>query len=103
MFLGLNLSIGNVIGWLIFGLIIGAIVHAIDPADVRGGIIGTILTGIIGASIGGFLAKPLFGLKVSGFNLQSFLVALGGALLLVLIERLIFRKKEHIKTQVTRR
>jgi uncharacterized membrane protein YeaQ/YmgE (transglycosylase-associated protein family) len=49
----------------------------------------TILIGIAGAAVGGFLCNPLFGWDVSGFNLQSLLVAVAGALVLLFVYRLV--------------
>ena len=53
------------------------------PGKDPGGIIVTILIGIGGAILGGFIASLLGLGTVSGFNLWSFLVAVGGALLLL--------------------
>jgi len=61
-----------------------------DPGqsgDVKGLAI-TILIGIAGAAIGGFLCQPLFGWDVTGFNWQSILVAVAGALVLLILYRL---------------
>ena len=88
----------NIISWALFGLIVGLIVYLIAPGEVRGGIIGTLVTGILGALIGGFLSSVLLGVSLSGFNLQSILIALVGAFILAFGERMILRKNEHIKT-----
>ena len=73
----------GILSWIIFGLIAGALAKWIMPGKDPGGIIVTILLGIAGAVIGGFIAS-LFGLgTVTGFNLGSFLFAIGGTLLLL--------------------
>lgn len=90
MIFGIDFS--NIVFWLLFGLLVGVIAHLVDPADVRGGLIGTIITGIVGALIGGFVANTLFGLSITGFNLQSLLIAVAGALVLSFLERWIFRR-----------
>lgn len=97
-----DITILNLISWGLFGFITGLIIHLIDPGEVKGGVLGTTVTGILGAIVGGFMANIFFGEGITGFNLQSFAVAVGGALLLVIIQRAVFRGQEHIKTRATR-
>lgn len=92
----------TIISWIIFGLIVGIVVHALDPKDVRGGLLGTLLTGIVGALLGGFLANLFFGIQITGFNATSFLIAIAGGLILAIIQRFLFREREHIKTETKR-
>ncbi len=74
------------------GLIVGALAKFIMPGDDPGGIIVTILIGIAGAFVGGFIAS-FFGLGgVDGFNFGSMLIAIGGALLLLFGYRQIKKK-----------
>lgn len=73
----------NIVSWAIFGLIAGSIANWIDPRPSAGGILGSIVLGIIGAIIGGFLANILFGIGVSGFNFSSFIVAVVGSLIVL--------------------
>jgi len=70
----------NVIGWIVFGMIVGVIANLIDPRPSSGGILGAIVLGVIGAVVGGFLGNVLFGIGVTGFNIQSFIVATVGAI-----------------------
>ncbi len=81
----------NILSWVLFGLIVGVVAHAIDPTPNRGGMLGTILLGIVGALVGGFLANLIFGITITGFNLTSFLVAIAGSLILLLLGRAIRR------------
>lgn len=81
----------NIISWVVFGLVVGVIANFIDPSPARGGLFGTILLGILGALLGGFLGDLLFGVGVSGFNLTSFIVAVVGSLLVLVIARAIRR------------
>jgi uncharacterized membrane protein YeaQ/YmgE (transglycosylase-associated protein family) len=60
----------------------------IMPGKDPGGIIVTILLGIAGAVVGGFLGGQLFGWDVTGFNLPSFGIAVAGALLLLILYHL---------------
>ena len=71
------------------GLIAGALAKLIMPGDDPGGIIVTMIIGIVGAFIGGFVFG-LFGAGgVSGINIGSIIVAVVGALILLAIYRLI--------------
>ena len=81
----------NVLSWILFGLIVGIVANAIDPSPNRGGILGSVLLGIVGALVGGFLANLVFGITVTGFNLTSFLVAIAGSLILLLVGRAVRR------------
>ncbi len=73
--------------WILFGLIAGAIAKVLMPGDDPGGFIVTILIGIVGALLGGWLGSLILGVGVSGFNLPSFLIAIGGSILLLIIYR----------------
>jgi uncharacterized membrane protein YeaQ/YmgE (transglycosylase-associated protein family) len=79
----------GIIAWIVVGLIAGALAKLIMPGDDPGGIIVTILLGIVGAFVGGFVVNLLGGAGVSGFNLWSILVATLGAILLLGIYRLV--------------
>lgn len=77
----------GILTWIIMGLIVGVVAKFIMPGKDPGGFIVTILLGIGGAFVGGFIGN-LIGLgSVSGFNLGSFLLATGGAILLLIIYR----------------
>jgi uncharacterized membrane protein YeaQ/YmgE (transglycosylase-associated protein family) len=79
----------GIIAWIVVGLIAGALAKLIMPGDDPGGIIVTILLGIIGAFVGGFVVNLLGGAGVSGFNLWSIVVATLGAIILLAIYRLV--------------
>ncbi len=53
--------IGNIIGWIVAGLIVGAIARLLIPGRQDMGIALTIVLGIIGALVGGFISSMLFG------------------------------------------
>jgi uncharacterized membrane protein YeaQ/YmgE (transglycosylase-associated protein family) len=59
------------------------------PGDDPGGIIVTILLGIVGAFVGGFVVNLLGGAGVTGFNLWSLVVATLGAIVLLAIYRMV--------------
>jgi uncharacterized membrane protein YeaQ/YmgE (transglycosylase-associated protein family) len=78
----------NILLWCLFGLIAGAVAKFIMPGKDPGGIIVTILLGIVGAVVGGFLSSKLFDFDATaGFNLPSFGIAVAGALLLLILYR----------------
>lgn len=81
----------NILLWIIFGLIVGTIANLIDPRPAKGGILGSIILGIVGAVVGGWLGSAIFGVGVTGFNLPSLIVAVVGALLLLFIGRMVMR------------
>lgn len=79
------MGIGTVIGWIIIGLIAGALGKLIMPGDDPGGVFVTMLLGIAGAFVGGFLAS-LVGLGGGGF-IWTIIVATIGAIILLAIYR----------------
>ena len=74
------------IGWIVIGLIAGALAKWIMPGRDPGGIIVTILIGIAGALLGGFLATLIPGLGTGG-NIWNLVLATLGAILLLWIYR----------------
>ena len=82
----------GILTWIIFGLIAGAIAKAIHPCNDPGGWVVTIIIGILGSMLGGWLGSMLLGVDVSGFNFPSFLVAIGGSVLLLFLYRMVTNK-----------
>ncbi len=80
------------LAWIIFGLIAGAVAKFIMPGKDPGGFIVTILIGIGGAVLGGWLGSTFLGLAPNSFNFSSMLVAIGGSLLLLFGYRMITKK-----------
>lgn len=82
----------GIIAWIVFGLIAGVIAKLLVPGRDGGGFILTCILGIVGAVVGGWLAT-MFGIggSISGFNLHSFLVAVVGAIVVLVIFRLLRR------------
>jgi len=79
----------GILSWVVMGLVVGVLAKVIMPGKDPGGVIITILLGIGGAFVGGF-AGTFLGLgAVTGFNISSFLLATGGAVLLLLVYRII--------------
>lgn len=83
----------GIISWIVLGLIVGLLAKFFMPGKDPGGIILTILIGIAGAIIGGYLGRLLGIGDVKGFDFTSLLLALGGSILLLIVYR-ILRKKQ---------
>ncbi|GJL70594.1 MAG: membrane protein [Nitrospirales bacterium] len=79
----------GIISWIVFGLIAGILAKLLMPGKDPGGMIITILIGIFGAMVGGFISTYFGYGEVTGFNLPSFGIAVGGAFLLLFGYRLI--------------
>jgi uncharacterized membrane protein YeaQ/YmgE (transglycosylase-associated protein family) len=77
----------GILGWILLGLLAGAIARAIIPGRTEpGGCIGTTAIGILGALIGGFIATALdIGRIGDFFDLGTWLIAIGGSVLLLLV------------------
>ena len=79
------------LGWILFGLIVGAVAKLVMPGKDPGGIIVTMLIGIAGALLGGFIGRAagLYGANESAGFLMSFL----GAVILLLLYRTLVRRR----------
>lgn len=79
--------------WLIFGALVGWVASLVTGTNEQQGGFANIAIGIVGALIGGFLARALGGQGVTGFNITSFLVSLGGAIILITFVQLLTHHK----------
>jgi len=75
--------------WIIFGLIAGAVAKLLLPGRDAGGCLVTVLLGVVGASVGGWIGTQLGFGTVQGFDLRSLGIAILGAVVLLLLYRLI--------------
>lgn len=75
----------NIIFWVLLGALAGWIASMIMGRDSSMGAGANIVVGIIGAVIGGLIMNSLGGPGVTGFNIYSVLVAIGGAVVLLFI------------------
>lgn len=82
----------SIIAWLIFGGLAGWIASMIAGTDEQQGILMNIIVGIVGAFLGGLFMSLLGKSGVTGFNLYSALVAIFGAVALLLIYRTVERE-----------
>jgi uncharacterized membrane protein YeaQ/YmgE (transglycosylase-associated protein family) len=82
----------GIIAWIILGLIAGGLAKAIMPGDDPGGIIVTIIIGIVGALIGGFLWNLLTGNDSYGdLDIGGIIIAIIGSILLLAGYRMVLR------------
>lgn len=77
----------NIVLWIVFGALAGWLASIIMKTDASMGAGANIVVGIVGALIGGFIMNALTGQGVTGFNLYSLLVAIGGAIILLFLVR----------------
>ncbi|MBM4385776.1 MAG: GlsB/YeaQ/YmgE family stress response membrane protein [Deltaproteobacteria bacterium] len=77
----------GILSWIVLGLVVGALAKLIMPGKDPGGIFMTMLLGIVGAVVGGWISTQLGLGVVSGFNVPSLVIATGGALLLLFANR----------------
>ncbi len=73
----------GILSWIILGLIAGALAKFIMPGNQSSGWIITIVLGIVGAVVGGFIGNALGFGDVNGFNFRSLIVATVGALVVL--------------------
>ncbi len=84
----------GLLSWILFGLIVGGIAKFLMPGKDPGGCLVTILLGIGGAVVGGFLGTEVFHWgRVTGFDLRSFAIAVVGAILILIVYRLLVGRR----------
>ncbi len=79
----------GIVSWIVFGLIAGVVAKYVMPGPDSGGIVLTIVLGVAGAVIGGFIGAQMGYGSVTGFDVRSLLIAIGGALVLLVGFRLV--------------
>jgi uncharacterized membrane protein YeaQ/YmgE (transglycosylase-associated protein family) len=84
----------GILTWIVLGLVAGFLAKLLMPGQGPSGLIITILLGVAGALVGGYLGSHLLGLEdVTGFNLRSVGLAVGGAVIVLLIYGALKRAK----------
>ena len=81
----------GVLGWILFGLVVGIVAKLLMPGRDPGGIIITMLLGIVGAVLGGFLGRSM-GLYQEG-EAAGFLMSLIGAVVVLFLYRAMTRRR----------
>ena len=73
----------GILSWIVLGLVVGILAKWLMPGKDPGGLVMTVILGVAGAFVGGWIST-FFGLgTVTGFNLGSLAIATGGAMLLL--------------------
>jgi uncharacterized membrane protein YeaQ/YmgE (transglycosylase-associated protein family) len=77
----------NILSWIVFGLVVGIIAKLVTPGRDPGGFIVTVLLGIAGALLGGFIGRAMgfYGANQSA----GWLMSIGGSIILLLLYRLV--------------
>lgn len=85
----------GIIAFIILGLLAGMIAKALLPGDDPGGWIVTVVIGVVGALLGGFLAGALFDADPLDefFDISTWLTAIVGAIILLVIYRVIVSRR----------
>ena len=83
----------GIIAWIVFGLLAGWVAKMLVPGRDPQGCIITMVIGVLGAVIGGFIGSWLGFGAVTGFNLKSFLIAVVGSILLLALYQLVRRRR----------
>lgn len=81
----------NILAWIVMGLIAGVIAKMLMPGKDPGGCVITIVIGIAGALLGGFLATLLGFGGISGFDFRTLIIAVLGSIVLLAIFRMLKR------------
>ncbi len=84
----------GIIGWIVLGLLAGAIAKLIMPGNDPGGFFVTMLLGVVGALLGGFLGSAIFGIGLENFwSIQTWLLAIVGSLIVLGIYRVVVGRR----------
>ena len=85
----------SIIGWIVLGLIAGFIASKIVNRSGEGFLMDIVL-GVVGAVVGGFIFQQFGAAGVTGFNLYSMIVAVVGAIILLVIYHAIFGRRSAL-------
>ncbi len=79
----------GILAWIIFGALAGWVASLIMNTDEEQGAIANVIIGVVGAMVGGFVARAVGGAGVTGFNFGSLLVAILGAVILLGVYKMV--------------
>lgn len=84
------------IGWIVLGLIAGAIAKAIMPGNQGGGWFMTLILGVVGAILGGWIGSALFSVNINEFwSISTWLLAIVGSLIVLVIWGFITKNRSN--------
>jgi len=84
----------GLIGWVVLGGLAGWVASKFVGTDKDQGVVGNVVAGILGAVVGGWMFSLLGGSGVTGFNMWSFVVALVGAVVVLMVWKAITGRKQ---------
>ncbi len=84
----------NIVGWVVLGGLAGWIASKFVGTDERQGLVGNIIAGVLGGVVGGWVFSLMGGAGVTGFNVWSLLVAVVGAMIVLLIWKVVSGNKK---------
>jgi uncharacterized membrane protein YeaQ/YmgE (transglycosylase-associated protein family) len=73
----------GLVGFILLGLLAGVIAKMLMPGTISSGWVPTLILGVVGSIVGGFLGRVLGLGDVTGFNVPSLTLAVGGACLVI--------------------
>ena len=82
----------SILAWIVVGLIAGWLAKMISPGPERGGLLATLVIGVVGAIVGGWIAGALGYAGAGGVNLYSVLIATLGAVVFLWIWKMMSRR-----------
>ena len=83
----------GILAWIVFGFIVGFLARFLMPGKAPGGVIATVLLGIVGALVGGFIGTHLGFGDLSGFDLRSMALAVGGGIVVLFLYGLVMKAR----------
>ncbi len=88
----------TIIGWLVFGLIAGFIARALVPGKDNIGLVRTILIGIVGSVVGGFIVGALT-VGIRGFHPTGWIGSIIGAIIVLVIYNKVTGRKDRTRIE----
>ncbi|HCG99130.1 MAG: hypothetical protein A2074_06790 [Candidatus Aquicultor primus] len=82
----------GILAWIVLGLVAGTIARLLVPGKQPGGCVTTIVLGVVGALIGGYIGSILTGEGISGINNWSIFLAIVGSIILIFVWTRLFGK-----------
>jgi uncharacterized membrane protein YeaQ/YmgE (transglycosylase-associated protein family) len=82
-----------ILSWIVFGLVVGIIAKLLMPGKDPGGFIVTMLLGIAGSLIGGFIGRALTGSAPGQSAGAGYIMSIVGAILLLALYRMMVRRR----------
>jgi len=84
----------GILGWIVLGLLAGSIAKAVMPGAQGGGWLATLVLGVVGALVGGFIGSALFDISLEHFwSLQTWFVAILGSLVVLAVWGFVTKKR----------